>query len=72
MARAAGYAHAAQFDDAGAFALALPSLLNRPGPVFVSVRTEPEDGFLVRSSAGTRLDVQMHALRQRLVGRITP
>jgi phosphonopyruvate decarboxylase len=67
MARAAGYAHSAQFDDVGAFATALPSLLNRHGPVFVSVRTEPEDGFLVRSSAGTRLDVQMHALRERLV-----
>ena len=68
MARAAGYAHTAQFDDAGAFASALPELLQRHGPVFVSVRTEPEDGYLVRSSAGTRLDVQMHALRKRLVG----
>src|SRR6202158_1378901 len=68
MARAAGYAHVAQFDDAGAFASAVPGLLNRRGPVFVSVRTEPEDGFLRRSSAGTRLDQQMHALRARLVG----
>src|SRR5216683_6202035 len=40
MARAAGYAHVAQFDDAGAFASALPSLLNRHGPVFISVRSE--------------------------------
>ena len=71
MARAAGYAHSAQFDDAGAFASVLPSLLNRRGPVFVSVRTEPEDGFLIRSSAGTRLDLQVHALRKRLVGSIT-
>jgi len=72
MARAAGYTHSAQFDDASAFASALPDLLNRRGPVFISVRTEAEDGFLVRSSAGTRLDVQMHALRQRLlVGSIT-
>src|SRR5947199_9135421 len=61
MARAAGYAHSAQFDDADAFASAVPGLLNRHGPVFISVRTEQEDGFLVRSSAGTRLDVQMHA-----------
>jgi len=68
MARAAGYAYSAQYDDAGAFASALPNLLHRRGPVFVSVRTEAEDGFLVRSSAGTRLDVQMHALRERLVG----
>ena len=57
----------AQFDDAGAFASTLPSLVGRRGPVFISVRTEAEDGFLVRSSAGTRLDVQMHALREGLV-----
>jgi len=68
IARAAGYAHAARFDDAAGFAGALPDLLRRHGPVFVSVRTEAEDGYLVRSSAGTRLDLQMHALRRRLVG----
>jgi sulfopyruvate decarboxylase subunit beta len=67
MARAAGYAHALQFDDAAAFRAALPSLLRQHGPVFVSVRTEPEDGYLVRSSSGTRLDLQMHALRERLL-----
>jgi sulfopyruvate decarboxylase subunit beta len=66
MARAAGYAYAAQFSDATAFAAALPDVLRQRGPVFVSVRTEPEDGYLVRSSAGTRLDVQMHALHERL------
>jgi phosphonopyruvate decarboxylase len=68
MARAAGYAEVLAFDDGAAFARALPDVLRRRGPLFVSVRTEPEDGFLVRSSAGTRLDVQMHALRERLVG----
>ncbi|HLZ25697.1 MAG TPA: thiamine pyrophosphate-dependent enzyme [Chloroflexota bacterium] len=67
MAAAAGYADAVQFDAGDAFAAALPGLLRQRGPVFVSVRTEPEDGFLVRSSAGTRLDVQMQALRDRLV-----
>jgi sulfopyruvate decarboxylase subunit beta len=66
MARAAGYAYAAQFSDATEFAAALPDVLRQRGPVFVSVRTEPEDGYLVRSSAGTRLDVQMHALHERL------
>ena len=45
-----------------------PALLRQRGPVFISVRTEPEDGYLVRSSAGTRLDVQIRALRERLVG----
>jgi phosphonopyruvate decarboxylase len=68
MAGAAGYASTAQFDDAGAFVTALPELLRRHGPVFVSVRTEPEDGYLVRSSSGTKMDQQMHALRRRLVG----
>jgi phosphonopyruvate decarboxylase len=68
MARAAGYAQTVQFDDARTFVTALPQLLLRNGPVFVSVRTEPEDGYLVRSSSGTRMDLQMHALRQRLAG----
>jgi sulfopyruvate decarboxylase subunit beta len=67
MAQAAGFAHSLRFEDASAFAAALPGLLQRRGPVFVSVRTEPEDGFLVRSSAGTRLDLQIKALRERLV-----
>src|ERR671939_649560 len=58
MARAAGYGHVARFEDAAEFGAALPGLLRRTGPVFVSVRTEPEDGYLVRSSAGTRLDQQ--------------
>ncbi len=68
MARAAGYAFVASFDSVGAFADTLPDLLRTRGPVFVSVRTEPEDGFLVRSSAGAQLDRQMHALRARLGG----
>ncbi len=68
MARAAGYAHVVGFSDGSKFAQALPQLLRLRGPVFVSVRTEPEDGYKVRSSAGTRLDLQMHALRARLVG----
>jgi thiamine pyrophosphate-dependent acetolactate synthase large subunit-like protein len=68
MARGAGYAHVMQFDDSDEFAKAVPDLLRRRGPVFVSVRTEPADGYLVRSSAGTRLDLQMKALRDRLVG----
>ena len=66
MARAAGYAESRRYTDASEFAAALPGLLRQRGPVFVSVRTEPEDGYQVRSSAGTRLDLQMHALRQRL------
>ncbi len=68
MARAAGYAQAIQFEDAAAFRAALPDLLTQRGPIFVSVRTQAEDGYKVRSSSGTRLDVQMQALRERLVG----
>jgi sulfopyruvate decarboxylase subunit beta len=66
MARGAGYSVALRFQDAAEFAAELPAVLRRRGPVFVSVRTETEDGFLVRSSAGTRLDLQMRALRERL------
>lgn len=66
MARSAGYAEAVQFDDVRTFEPALPGLLERAGPVFVSLRTEAEDGYKIRSSAGTRLDLQMHALRERL------
>src|SRR5438067_9778984 len=68
MARAAGYSHALKFSEADSFARAVPEVLARHGPVFISVWTEPEDGYKVRSSAGTRLDLQMHALRKRLVG----
>jgi phosphonopyruvate decarboxylase len=67
MARAAGYARVARFEDGAEFASELPGLLQQHGPVFVSVRTAAEDGYKVRSSAGTRLDLQMHALRRRLV-----
>jgi len=67
MARAAGYAHSLRFENAEQFASELPDVLQRRGPVFISLRTEPEDGFLVRSSAGTKLEQQMHNLRRRLV-----
>ena len=68
MAGAAGYPVSVAFDDESEFRSALPDLLRRHGPVFVSVRTPSEDGYMVRSSAGTRMDLQMHALRKRLVG----
>jgi sulfopyruvate decarboxylase subunit beta len=66
MARAAGYAAVFSFSDSGRFADALPDVLGQHGPVFISVRTEPEDGYLVRSSAGTRIELQMQALHERL------
>jgi phosphonopyruvate decarboxylase len=66
MARAAGYAEVLEFSNAVDFAAAVPRVLEMRGPLFVSLWTEPEDGYRVRSSAGTRLDLQMHALRRRL------
>src|SRR5262249_52569152 len=66
MARAAGYAHAVRYQHAAALHEALAELFQRRGPVFVSVWTDAEDGYRVRSSTGTRLDLQMHALRERL------
>jgi thiamine pyrophosphate-dependent acetolactate synthase large subunit-like protein len=66
MARAAGYPTAARYEDTAAFSADLAELLGQRGPVFVSVCTEAEDGYRVRSSAGTRLDLQVHALRARL------
>src|SRR6202035_3037387 len=50
MARAPRHGHSVQFADGAAFAQALPGLLQQRGPVFISVRTEPQDGYLVRSS----------------------
>lgn len=42
MARAAGYAHAARFDEAEALASALPGLLAQDGPSFVELALEPD------------------------------
>jgi len=67
MAQAAGYAQVARYADAEHFRAAAPHLLHQRGPVFISVITEPEDGYLVRSSAGTRVDEQLRQLRARLV-----
>lgn len=42
LARAAGYAHAEAFDQAEAFAAALPALLAQEGPVLAALTIEPE------------------------------
>jgi sulfopyruvate decarboxylase subunit beta len=65
LARGAGFAHAARFDDASAFKAALPDLLNRQGPVFVTLQIEPEIGV----PSGTRsalMGEQMRAVRTML------
>src|SRR4051795_713404 len=67
MARGAGFAHAARFDDASEFKAALPGLLNRSGPVFVTLQIEHEIGV----PSGTRSSMmgqQMRAVRKRLIG----
>jgi len=38
LARGAGFAHSARFDDAAEFKAALPGLLDRQGPVFVTLQ----------------------------------
>src|SRR3954447_24715406 len=66
LARGAGFAHAARFDDASAFRAALPELLNRRGPVFVTLQIAPEVGV----PSGTRsalMGEQMKALRKQFV-----
>lgn len=67
MARAAGYAHAARYESGSAFSAALPGLLERSGPTFISLQIQPEDGFLHRTG-GAPMGKQMHALRERLIG----
>jgi thiamine pyrophosphate-dependent acetolactate synthase large subunit-like protein len=42
MARAAGFAHVAAFDDATAFDRELPHLLSAPGPAFVNLSVESQ------------------------------
>src|SRR3954471_21534478 len=66
IARGAGFAHAARFDDASEFRAALPGLLDRRGPVFVTLQIEHEVGV----PSGTRsalMGEQMRAVRQHLV-----
>jgi len=66
LARGAGYAHAARFDDASAFKAALPELLNRQGPVFVTLQIGPEVGV----PSGTRsalMGDQLRAVRKQFV-----
>jgi sulfopyruvate decarboxylase subunit beta len=66
MARGAGFAHSERFDDADAFKAALPGLLDRAGPVFVTLQIEPEVGV----PSGTRsalMGVQMQAVREKFL-----
>ena len=65
MARGAGFAHAARYDDAAAFKADLPGLLERRGPVFVTLQIEHEVGV----PSGTRsamMGQQLEALRKQL------
>ena len=66
LARGAGFAHAARFDDADEFKAALPGLLDRRGPVFVTLQI----GFEVGVPSGTRSSLmgeQLQAVRKQFV-----
>ena len=66
MARGAGFAHAARYDDAATFKADLPGLLERRGPVFVTLQIEHEIGV----PSGTRsamMGEQLRALRKQFV-----
>ena len=67
MARGAGFAHAARYDDAAQFKADLPGLLERRGPVFVTLQIEHEVGV----PSGTRsalMGDQLAAIRKYFVG----
>ncbi|MGE3271628.1 MAG: thiamine pyrophosphate-dependent enzyme [Chloroflexota bacterium] len=66
IARGAGVAHAARYDDADAFKVALPGLLDRQGPVFVTLQIGHEVGV----PSGTRSSLmgeQLQAVRKQFV-----
>ena len=66
MARGAGFAHAARYDDAASFMADLPGLLERRGPVFVTFQIEHEVGV----PSGTRsalMGDQLAAIRRQFV-----
>ena len=65
MARGAGFAHAARYDDATTFEADLPGLLERQGPVFVTLQLGHEVGV----PSGTRsamMGEQLERLRKEL------
>ena len=67
MARGAGFAHAARYDDAATFKADLPGLLERRGPVFVTLQLGHEVGV----PSGTRsamMGEQLERLRKQLAG----
>jgi phosphonopyruvate decarboxylase len=67
IARGAGFAHAARFDDVAELKAALPGLLDRQGPVFVTLQI----GFEIGVPSGTRsamMGEQMERLRQQFAG----
>jgi phosphonopyruvate decarboxylase len=66
MARGAGFAHAARFDDAATFKAALPGLLNRQGPVFVTLQIGVEIG-VPSGTRGALMGQQLMAVRKQFV-----
>jgi sulfopyruvate decarboxylase subunit beta len=66
LARGAGFAHAARYDDAAEFKAALPELLNRRGPVFVTLQIGFEVG-VPSGTPSTLMGDQLAAVRKQFV-----
>jgi sulfopyruvate decarboxylase subunit beta len=64
LARGAGFAHAARFDDAAEFQAALPALLDRQGPVFVTLQIGAEVG-VPSGTPSSLMGKQMKTVRQQ-------
>jgi phosphonopyruvate decarboxylase len=66
MARGAGFAHAARYDDAATFKAALPGLLERRGPVFVTLQIEHEIG-VPSGMRSALMGEQMQTVRKQFI-----
>jgi sulfopyruvate decarboxylase subunit beta len=66
LARGAGFAHAARYDDAAEFRAALPGLLERRGPVFVTLQIGFEVG-VPSGTPSTLMGDQLAAVRKQFV-----
>ena len=64
MARGAGVAHSARYDDAAKFKADLPGLLERRGPVFVTLQIEHEVGT-PSGTRGSTMGEQLATLRKQ-------
>jgi len=64
LAEAAGFRNVYRFDDARAWADAVPDVLDAPGPTFVHVVTEPGQQGPIGRTAGERARYLQHSLAE--------